>query len=54
MDKYYNEVLSWASKNNIRIKGHPLMWHEAMPDWVRNYKNLDELDVLIKNHEKIN
>tara|TARA_A200000113_G_scaffold110535_1_gene99239 strand:+ start:83 stop:1438 length:1356 start_codon:yes stop_codon:yes gene_type:complete len=52
MDKYYNEVLSWASKNNIRIKGHPLMWHEAMPDWVRNYKNLDELDVLIKNHMK--
>ena len=25
MDKYYNEVLSWASKNKIRIKGHPLI-----------------------------
>ena len=50
IEKFYDDVLLWASNNNIRIKGHPLMWHEAMPDWVRNYKNLDELDLLIKDH----
>jgi GH35 family endo-1,4-beta-xylanase len=52
MEKFYDDVLFWADKNNIRIKGHPLMWHEAMPDWIRSYKNLDELDMLIKNHMK--
>ena len=50
IEKFYDDVLLWASNNNIRIKGHPLMWHEAMPDWVRNYKNLDKLDLLIKDH----
>ena len=49
---YYDEILDWAHKNDFRIKGHPLMWHEAMPDWVRNYENLDELDLIIKNHMK--
>ena len=52
MEKFYDDVLFWADKNNIRIKGHPLMWHEAMPDWIRSYKNLDQLDMLIKNHMK--
>ena len=52
MVKYYEEVIEWADKNNFRLKGHPLMWHEAMPDWVRNFKNLDKLDGLIKNHMK--
>ena len=50
IEKFYDDILLWASNNNVRIKGHPLMWHEAMPDWVRNYKNLDKLDLLIKDH----
>ena len=52
MVKYYDEVIDWADKNDFRLKGHPLMWHEAMPDWVRNFKNLDKLDILIKDHMK--
>ena len=50
--KYYSEILNWASKNDFRLKGHPLMWHEAMPDWVRNFEDLTELDIIIKNHMK--
>ena len=52
MDNYYKGILEWTKKNDIRVKGHPLMWHEAMPNWVRNYKNIDELDGIIKAHMK--
>ncbi len=52
MVDYYDQVIDWAISNDFRLKGHPLMWHEAMPDWVRNFKDLDELDSLIKNHMK--
>ena len=49
MDNYYKGILEWAKKNDVRVKGHPLMWHEAIPKWVRNYKNIDELDGIIKH-----
>ena len=52
MDNYYKGILEWTKKNDVRVKGHPLMWHEAMPNWVRNYKNIDELDGIIKAHMK--
>ena len=52
INNYYDGILEWTKNNDIRVKGHPLMWHEAMPDWVRNYKNIDELDIIIKNHMK--
>ena len=32
------------------MKGHPLMWHEGMPDWVRYSKDLDQLEVAMKTH----
>ena len=44
MDNYYKGILDWSEKNDIRLKGHPLMWHEAMPNWVRNFKNIEELN----------
>jgi GH35 family endo-1,4-beta-xylanase len=50
IENYYEDVLDWATKNNIKTKGHPLMWHEAMPKWVRNFENMEELEVLMKNH----
>ena len=34
IDKYYDDIIKWSIKNNVRLKGHPLMWHEGMPDWV--------------------
>ena len=52
MDNYYKGILDWSEKNDIRLKGHPLMWHEAMPNWVRNFKNIEELDEIIKEHMK--
>ena len=52
MDKYYKGILDWSEKNDIRLKGHPLVWHEAMFNWVRNFKNIEELDGIIKEHMK--
>ena len=50
IDKYYDDIIKWSIKNNVRLKGHPLMWHEGMPDWVRYSKDLDELEVAMKTH----
>ena len=46
--KYMSDNINWAVNNNIKIKGHPLLWHESLPKWVINYKNMDELDKIIK------
>ena len=50
IDKYYDDIIKWSIKNNVRLKGHPLMWHEGMPDWVRYSKDLDQLEVAMKTH----
>ena len=30
IDNYYNGILEWTKNNDIRVKGHPLMWHEVV------------------------
>ncbi len=28
------KVVDWAKENGVRLKGHPLFWHEFIPDWL--------------------
>ncbi len=41
------EKVDWAVENNIRIKGHPLLWHESLPKWVVDFKDPDKLEKII-------
>ena len=42
--------LPWAAKNNITLKGHPLLWHAYNPKWLP--KDADELRSLYQKRFK--
>ena len=39
--------VDWAVENNIKIKGHPLLWHESLPKWVIDHKEPAKLEKII-------
>lgn len=41
------EKVKWAVNNNIKIKGHPLLWHESLPKWVIDYEDSEALEKII-------
>lgn len=51
-------IVSWAKKNNIKVRGHTLCWHSQIPSWIGNsdqaanphgWTKKELLDIL-KNH----
>lgn len=44
MRNYISHVIEWGLKNDLEIKGHPLLWHESNPKWVENNKNPKKLE----------
>ena len=46
-NKRMDDKISWAVKNKMKIKGHPLLWHESLPKWVINNDNPEELEKII-------
>jgi GH35 family endo-1,4-beta-xylanase len=38
--------------HNVRLKGHPLCWHTACPDWLMQYDNKTILDKVLKRIER--
>ncbi|MBJ33463.1 MAG: hypothetical protein CMC89_01930 [Flavobacteriaceae bacterium] len=47
----YNRMMrrkvEWAVANDIKIKGHPLLWHESLPKWVVDFKDPVALEKII-------
>lgn len=43
-------VVNWCKENGVRPKGHPLFWHEFIPQWVP--ENWEELYPLIEKRFK--
>lgn len=46
-------IVDFCKKNNISVRGHCLVWHEALPDWVWNiYKSKDysRLKLVLLSH----
>ena len=46
-NKTMDDKISWAVRNKLKIKGHPLLWHESLPKWVINNNEPEELEKII-------
>lgn len=42
--------VDWAVSNGKGIRGHALIWHQALPDWVSQITDRTELIEVIENH----
>ena len=42
--------LAWAKARNMTVKGHPLLWHNTVPDWLKSITNTEDLDQIIRDH----
>lgn len=42
-------LMSFAKQNNIKFRGHPLVWHQKLPDWVRP-ANPGEAERILVDH----
>jgi len=42
-------IVAYAEQNRMRVKGHTLLWHEALPDWVKAL-SADELRATVEDH----
>ena len=43
-------IVNWAKQNNIKVKGHCLVWHSQLAGWVNQAKGRDRVLGIMKNH----
>ena len=46
-NKTMDDKISWAVRNKLKIKGHPLLWHESLPKWVINNNDPEDFEKII-------
>ena len=48
-----NEIYQWARGQGMVVKGHPLMWHMVLPDWIKDEeRSVEKIDKDVKKHVK--
>lgn len=46
-----NEIFQWAIDQGMVIKGHPLVWHQVIPDWIADSeRDVRAIDRDIRQH----
>ena len=48
--QYLRDNIQWARDNNITMKGMPLVWHNAIPNWLKESTDVVTIDARIKYH----
>lgn len=52
-NKDSREKLDWANSLGMRLRGHPLMWHEVLPSWMTDSeRSVEAMDADIARHVK--
>jgi endo-1,4-beta-xylanase len=53
-DKYSfadgDSLVAFAERNNIQVRGHNFVWHEALPDWFRSSVTKDNAKQYLVDH----
>ncbi|WP_306316510.1 MULTISPECIES: endo-1,4-beta-xylanase [unclassified Streptomyces] len=46
-----DEIVDYARANGLKVRGHTLLWHSQLPDWLTSGTwTADELRSILKNH----
>jgi endo-1,4-beta-xylanase len=45
-----DNLVDFASQNKMKVKGHTLVWHNQLPDWVNAQMSSDELRAAVQDH----
>lgn len=45
-----DNIVNWAQQNNLKVKGHCLVWHNQLPSWVSSINTRDRLLAVMKKH----
>ncbi len=45
-----DRMVAFAGRNGMKVKGHALLWHEELPDYVTEAMTPDELRAAIREH----
>lgn len=48
-----SDIYQWARDQGMVVKGHPLMWHQVLPDWIKDSeRSVRKIDKDVKRHVK--
>ncbi|NDV61886.1 hypothetical protein G0Q06_05435 [Puniceicoccales bacterium CK1056] len=51
LQDYTRDAIDWAQSKGMTLRGHPLMWHNAIPKWISDTNRpVSEIDKDIKEH----
>lgn len=47
-----DRIVDFALQNDMKVKGHTLVWHNQLPGWVQNLTSADEVRQVMTDHIK--